>query len=349
MSWNPFKTRQGSTDGASSTFQRTVIEDRARSQFDALHALLQEEEGGAPLGTVGRYELRTVLGEGGLGTVYGGWDPLLSRRVAVKMLKSQALPQTAQAGMPSPEELTLHEARAAARLSHPHIVTVFDAGSSPQGIYIAMEPLHGLDLRQMLRQGWRPSPQEAASLVRRVAEALAYAHGKGVIHCDVKPANIFMVDRRMPKVLDFGIARLARGDGSAILAASIGSPHYLAPEQLTQSSIDRRCDVYALGVVLFELLTGRVPYTGHSMEEISRAVLKAPQPVACQWAPQAPEGLSAIAARAMARHPDARFASARHLANALRDWKHAGEAEPPPPAPGQRGLFAWLRGDRGPA
>jgi eukaryotic-like serine/threonine-protein kinase len=346
MPWNPFKTRQSSTGSASSEFQRTVIEDRARSQFDALHARAAQEDSviDAPYGIVGRYQLRTVLGEGGLGTVYGAWDPLLSRRVAVKMLKLQW--QADASALGSPDEVILNEARAAARLSHPHIVTVFDAGRSEQGIYIAMEPLQGMDLRQLLRQGWKPTPHESASLVRRVAEALAYAHGKGVIHCDIKPANIFMVDRRVPKVLDFGIARLARGDGTSVQAASIGSPHYLSPEQLRQAPIDRRCDVYALGVVLFELLTGRQPYTGQSVEEITEAVLMAPTPVASQWAPETPEGLSAIAAQAMARHPDNRFPSARHLSNALREWKYSDDTQAAEEEPQRRSIFDWFRGRR---
>src|SRR5262249_47810502 len=116
------------------------------------------------IGHVGRYALKAVLGEGGLGTVYAAWDPLLSRAVAVKTLRLHADTQ----GIGSLDDLILNEARAAARLSHPHIVTVFDAGPSDQGIYIAMEPLRGRDLRHMLHEGWRPSPAEAAQVVRRV-------------------------------------------------------------------------------------------------------------------------------------------------------------------------------------
>lgn len=329
MPWNIFKTRQSSTGSASPVFQNTVVEDRTRSQFDLLHAQQagQPEPGDLPaaMGVIGRYQLRTVLGEGGLGTVYGAWDPLLSRRVAVKTLQLRWHQQPGALG--APDELILNEARAAARLSHPHIVTVYDAGSSDQGVYVAMEPLQGLDLRQMLRQGWRPTPMEAAGLVRRVAEALAYAHGKGVIHCDIKPANIFMVDKRQPKVLDFGIARVARRDGSTTVTPSAGSPHYLSPEQLRHTKVDRRCDVYSLGVVLYELLTGRPPYTGQSMEEISHAVLNSTQPQARMVDPDVPAGLSAIAARAMARSPEARYPSARHLAAALREWRSSDEAQ----------------------
>ncbi len=332
MSWPQFKTRRNAEASSSTLFHSTLVEDRQLSRFDPMPGMLQADGDYNHLalasGEIGRYQLRTVLGEGGLGRVYGAWDPLLSRRVAVKTLQATATPApgATPAADSTANEQILNEARAAARLTHPHIVTVYDAGNSDQGVYIAMEPLQGLDLRQMLRQGWRPGFVEAGSLVRRVAEALAYAHGKGVIHCDIKPANIFMVDRRQPKVLDFGIARMARRDESAQVSASAGSPHYLSPEQLQHGLVDRRCDVYSLGVVLFELLTGRPPYNGHTVAELNSAVLNAPQPIARQIEPSVPPTLSAIAERAMARSPDDRYPSARHLAMALRDWKDSDEA-----------------------
>jgi serine/threonine protein kinase len=159
------------------------------------------------LSHIGRYALKGPLGQGGLGQVHEAWDPLLSRTVAVKTLQFDV-------DMPSRvslDGLFLNEARAAAGLSHPHIVTVHDAGLSAHGVYIAMERLHGRDLRQALADGWRPTPWQAAQLVRRVADALAYAHARGVVHCDIKPANIFLTRRDKPKVLDFGIARVAHG------------------------------------------------------------------------------------------------------------------------------------------
>ena len=331
MRWKPFSSPKGlaSRAGADSAskFQSTVIEDLARSAFDQLHAqasaLADPGSGREPLGTVGRYILQSILGQGGLGTVYGAWDPMLSRKVAVKTLQGR----WQQGGvLGSPNELILNEARAAARLSHPHIVTVFDAGTSEQGVYIAMEPLQGQDLRHMLRGGWRPGMTEVASIIRRVAEALAYAHTKGVIHCDIKPANIFMVDRRSPKVLDFGIARVSRKDGASTQAATAGSPHYLSPEQINGGTVDRRCDVYSLGVVMFELLTTQLPYTGSTVDDITHAVQNETQPLAQQLDARVPAGLSAIAAKAMARSPDDRYPSARHLAAALQEWLHSAEA-----------------------
>lgn len=337
MRWNPFRkeaqpTAPAATDAPkdkASDFESTLIEDLPRSGFDqggshtdSGHPAPQGSQTPGDLGQIGRFLLRSVLGQGGLGTVYAAWDPLLSRAVAVKTLRvlSDAAMQDAA------QTLLLNEARAAARLSHPHIVTVFDAGLSDQGVYIAMEPLRGMDLRKLLQQGWHPTPFEAANLVRRVADALAYAHGKGVVHCDVKPANIFMVDRKQPKVLDFGIARQARRDGTSAGGPTAGSPYYLAPEQIRGDVIDRRCDVYSLGVVLYELLTGRVPFTGDSLEEITRAVLTAPTPNARKHGTRVPAGLAAIAARAMARAPEDRYPSARHLSNDLREWMVSAEA-----------------------
>jgi eukaryotic-like serine/threonine-protein kinase len=331
MRWNPFR-RDPVEDATSSAFEATVAEDLV-----AASVAPEAPENGPPgpevgattlpvkrkvIGHVGRYALKAVLGEGGLGTVYAAWDPLLSRAVAVKTLRLHADTQA----LGTLDDLILNEARAAARLSHPHIVTVFDAGPSDQGIYIAMEPLRGRDLRHMLHEGWRPSPVEAAQIVRRVADALAYAHGKGVVHCDIKPANIFMVGKRSPKVLDFGIARIAHREAPSVEGPVAGSPYYLAPEQLRGETIDRRCDVYSLGVVLYELLTGQRPFTGQKLEQIHDAVLNAPTPLARQANPKVPAQLSAIAARAMSREPSDRFPSARHLSLDLRQWLEHPEA-----------------------
>ena len=266
---------------------------------------------------IGRYALKGLLGEGGLGQVHEAWDPLLSRTVAVKTLQIDIDTPTRV----SLDGLFLNEARAAAGLNHPNIVTVHDAGLSAHGVYIAMERLRGSDLRMKLAAGWRPAPRQAAQLVRRVADALAYAHARGVVHCDIKPANIFLSRRDKPKVLDFGIARVAH---SAVLPALdgmvAGSPHYLAPEQLQGGAVDARTDIHALGVVFYELLTGRKAYTGDSVEQITHAVLNNHPAPAHEVRPGVPPTLSAIAARAMARDPAERYASAAEMAIELRRW-----------------------------
>jgi len=335
MRWNPFR-RADSADASDSSFETTVVDDVAAARMaqgptpDGVIAPppapvltgvgtgIESES----IGHVGRYALKTILGKGGLGTVYAAWDPLLSRTVALKTLHIDADP----AARESLDALFLNEARAAAGLSHPHIVTVFDAGPSDTGVYIAMERLQGQDLRHLLMQGVRPGPVEAAQVVRRVADALAYAHRKGVVHCDVKPANIFMTGRMHPKVLDFGIARVAHRDVPALEGVVAGSPYYLAPEQMDGRSVDRRSDVYSLGVVLYELLVGKKPFEGKSLEEITAAVKTAEVVPAHRVSPKIPLGLSVIAGRAMARDPDQRYPSARHLSMELRHWVDSAEA-----------------------
>lgn len=285
------------------------------------------------LSHIGRYALKHKLGEGGLGSVYEAWDPLLSRTVAVKTLQFKVeLPERVAL-----DGLFLNEARAVASLNHPHIVTVHDAGLSAHGVYIAMERLQGRDMRQALSSGWRPSPPGAAQLVRRVADALAYAHARGVVHCDIKPANIFLTRKDRPTVLDFGIARVAHGArGVAVPALEglvAGSPHYLAPEQLQGGAIDARTDVYALGVVLYELLAGRKAFEGNSLEQIINAVLNGNPAPANEIQPGVPPGLAGVCARAMARDPADRHASAAELAQALRHWQDpALHADPALPA-----------------
>jgi serine/threonine-protein kinase len=268
------------------------------------------------IGHIGRYALKYQLGEGGLGTVFAAHDPLLSRLIAVKTLNVKV----AEAERESFNALFLNEARAAGGLSHPHIVTVFDAGISDERAYIAMELLKGRDLRQLRQEGWRATPSQAALIIRRVADALAFAHSKGVIHRDIKPANIFMVGRTQPRVLDFGIARVAHQQDSNDPHSGAGSPYYMAPEQVRREVSDRRADVFSLGVVLYELLTDVKPFRGESLAEIRDAVLNHEPPLANKVDPAVPKTLAAIAARAMAKDPEHRFRSARSFARELRQW-----------------------------
>lgn len=300
---------------------------------DAVSAAAVESQ--PTLSHIGRYALKALIAQGGLGQVHEAWDPMLSRTVAVKTLHF-ALDTPSGISL---DGLILNEARAAAGLSHPHIVTVHDAGLSERGVYIAMERLHGQDLRQRLATGWCPTPQQAALLVRRVADALAYAHARGVVHCDIKPANIFLTRRDKPKVLDFGIARVAhRSKSPALEGALLGSPHYLAPEQVRGGSVDARTDIHALGVVFYELLTLRKAFTGDSIEQITTAVLTNHPAPAHEVREGVPRSLAAIAAKAMARDADDRYASAAELSTELRRWleRHpapaAGETRSTPPS-----------------
>ncbi|MCK6425825.1 MAG: serine/threonine protein kinase [Burkholderiaceae bacterium] len=265
-------------------------------------------------GQIGRYTLERRLGSGGLGTVWSAYDTVLARQVAIKTLPLH-VPETEREAV---AERVLDEARAAARLSHPHIVTVHDAGIAGEGAYLAMELLRGKDLAELLRSGWQPTAEQAALIVRRVADALGYAHAKGVIHRDIKPANIFMVGRTRPVVLDFGIARLMHQADDP--SPALGSPYYAAPEQFDGRECDQRSDVYSLGVVLYELLCGARPFQGASLPEI-RAAVRAGQPLPPgSHRPGVPAALEAIALKALSRDPAQRQRSAGALARELRAW-----------------------------
>ncbi|MGL4573200.1 MAG: serine/threonine-protein kinase, partial [Burkholderiaceae bacterium] len=197
---------------------------------------------------IGRYKTVSRIGDGAMGAVYAAYDPVLSRTVALKTLNLD-LPPDERTRF---EASFLDEARAVAKLNHPNIVTVFDAGKSPHGPYIAMELLEGEELRSLLARGERLTPNRAAEVVTRVAEALAYAHSNGIVHRDVKPGNIFMVGKNQPKVLDFGIAQVARKPVAASGADTVlGSPTYMAPECVRGESVDGRSDIWSLGVVLY--------------------------------------------------------------------------------------------------
>ncbi|MET0348631.1 MAG: serine/threonine-protein kinase [Rhizobacter sp.] len=296
------------------------------------------------IGHIGRYALKYQIGEGGLGRVFAAHDPLLSRLIAIKTLNLEISADERD----SFNALFLNEARAAGGLSHPHIVTVFDAGVSEQGPYIAMELLRGRDLRQLRLEGWRPTPTQAALVIRRVADALAYAHSKGVVHRDIKPANIFMVGRTQPRVLDFGIARVAhqhdaQGEGDLVG----GSPYYMSPEQIRGDTVDRRTDVFSLGVVLYELLTDVRPFRGSTLSEITGSVLEHQPPAAHEVDAAVPKALSEIAARAMEKNRDDRFSSARSLSRELRHWleEHPQQDAEVPEAPAvaaSKRRLAWV-------
>ena len=299
-----------------------------------------ELERSPTLAHIGRYAVKGQLGAGGLGQVHEAWDPLLSRTVAVKTLQFNV----ADGERVALDGLFLNEARAAAGLSHPHIVTIHDAGLSANGVYIAMERLQGRDLQVALATGWRPTPAQAAQLVRRVADALAYAHARGVVHCDIKPANIFLCRRDKPKVLDFGIARVAHSASAPWLDGLVaGSPHYLAPEQLEGGTVDARTDIHALGVVFYELLSGRKAFDGDTVDQITNAVLNNHPAPAHEIRSNVPAVLSAIAAKAMARERNQRYSSAAAMAAELRRWFEQQAlttmSEGPPSAPPQGALL----------
>ncbi|MGZ5258968.1 MAG: serine/threonine-protein kinase, partial [Burkholderiales bacterium] len=206
---------------------------------------------------MGRYEIVAELGKGAMGTVYKAVDPLLNRTVALKTISvSPNDPEMAEY-----KARLFQEAKAVGGLNHPNIVTVYDVGDSGDLPYLAMEFLEGKELATLTAKGAALPVEYALEVTLQVAEGLAYAHEHGVLHRDIKPANIMIVQDRLVKIADFGIARMRttqRTDGPAAL----GSPRYMSPEQVLGKRADHRSDIFSLGVVLYEMLTGTSPFAG---------------------------------------------------------------------------------------
>jgi eukaryotic-like serine/threonine-protein kinase len=257
-----------------------------------------------------RYELGRVLGAGGMATVYLASDRVLQRQVAVKVLNSS------YAQDPSSMERFRAEARIAAKLSHPNIVAVFDSGSDAGVHYLVMEYVPGETLAQLLRRQGPLPPRWAAELTSQVCAALAAAHARGVVHRDVKPGNVLLgVDGRV-KVTDFGIAKAAAAPALTGDTMVLGTAAYLSPEQARGEPVDPRSDVYGLGCVLYELLTGAPPF-GSAADSTPvavalRQVSQPPEPPS-RRNPQVGAAMDAVVLTAMAKHPDQRYQSTQAM------------------------------------
>jgi serine/threonine-protein kinase len=263
---------------------------------------------------IGRFEVRSEIGRGSNGVVYAAFDPVLGREVAIK-----AIPLAADNMVRRRAEASfLQEAKSAASLNHPGIVTVFDAGKTDSAAYIAMERLYGSDLHDWLASRNRLAPKAIASMMARVADAVHYAHRRGLIHRDLKPSNIFLTRDMKPKVLDFGVALAQYSDTP--LAASrqlIGTPNYMSPEQALGRALDVRSDVFSMGSILYELLTGQRAFDGNQVEETLTKVASQPPTPIYQLNPDVPPELIEVANRAMAKDPSERYQSAAEMRNDL--------------------------------
>jgi eukaryotic-like serine/threonine-protein kinase len=288
-----------------------------------------------------RYLVGEVLGGGGMGVVCAGTHVLLGTPVAIKLIHSELKDE------PEAVQRFVNEARAAAALSGEHIARVFDVGLLPSGEpYLVMEQLEGIGLDQHLAQQGRLEPALAVELVRQACEGLAEAHAAALVHRDIKPANLFLtrrIDGQLSlKILDFGIAkRRVEGDRSRALTnpgKSLGSPWYMSPEQmLTPASVDERADVWSLGVLLFELLTGRVPFDGETVPQVCANVLRASPPPLHDYRDDVAPGLELVMLRCLEKEPEQRFRSMAELARALLPFA---------PSPRSYGSVPELTGER---
>jgi len=265
-----------------------------------------------------RYDLLEEIGSGGMGRVFRAHDRLLARDVAIKVLTH------AGSGDVDFQRACMHEARTAARLVHPGIATVFDTGVQDGYNFLVMELVLGKTVREMVAERGRLQPTEAVAIAAKVAEALEYAHRHAVLHCDVKPHNIIVTPAGLPKLVDFGIARAANATGTLHTGQIYGSVPYLAPEQVRGEHLDARVDVYALAIVLYEMLTGRPPFQGQNVAAVLAQRLTVDPPPPRSLNPAVSARLERVVLTALARDPAGRPSSARAFAVALRGAANDG-------------------------
>lgn len=269
----------------------------------------------------GRYRLVTLLKRGGMGELYAAEHVTTGRRVAVKVLRE------AWYRDPIIRERLRREAAASARVAHPHIVETLDFGVTPEGLcYLVMELLYGEDLQATLRRQQRLSLARASAIMLQICGALAAVHAAGIVHRDVKPANCFRVGFKgvddFMKLVDFGLARRVPPPGCedsplTAVGSVLGTSFYMSPEQVSGEVADHRADIYAAGVLLYQLVTGRPPFRGKGAAEIFRQILADPPPSARSCVPGLPPAFDELIHRAMAKHPDARFQAMDELIAAI--------------------------------
>ncbi len=290
---------------------------------------------------IGRFSIKQELGRGSIGVVYLAHDPIIDRDVALKTFRNRmSLVEKKQY-----EQQFINEARAAGRLAHSNIVTIYEATSEGDWTYIAMEYLQGRELSKMMNGGHRFTPDDVASISWKIADALEHAHKNGVIHRDIKPANIFLVTDHQPKIVDFGIARAPNRVPGANQKAEepytlfhdniLGTPNYMSPEQALGLAVDVRTDIYSLGAVMYEMLTFRKPFHAVDTDKLLQQIAfkAAPEPHMIEG--DVPTWLSHIVAKAMSKKPEKRYQTAeemaldikRHLTRTRREHERVPKTE----------------------
>jgi serine/threonine protein kinase len=268
---------------------------------------------------LGRYEIVRELGKGAMGIVYLAKDPLIGRLVALKTIRPSAHAEDEDTR--EFQARFVREAQAAGILSHPSIVTVHDIGvDEPSGMsFIAMEYVEGSNLKEVLSQGRPLSFEQAADIIAQVAEGLDFAHSKGIVHRDVKPANIILLDGNRAKITDFGIAKITSGVANLTTTGQfLGTPNYMAPEQIKGTPVDGRSDIFSLGICLYECLTHRKPFGGDSLTSISYKIVHEPFQPLHEINPTIPEGFADVVAQCLEKDPSKRYQRGKDMASALR-------------------------------
>src|SRR3989338_5558872 len=288
---------------------------------------------------LGRYEVLGELGQGAMGVVYKAKDPLIDRVVAIKTINlGLALDEKEEY-----EGRFYQEAKAAGRLNHPNIVTIYDVGKSGDVAYIAMEFLQGRELRDIMNDVGILPVDQVLDIVAQVAQGLAYAHEHEIVHRDVKPSNIMVVHDGHVKITDFGIARMASSAVHTQTGMVLGSPKYMSPEQVMGKTIDQRSDIFSLGVMLYEMLTGQAPFNGENVNAIMYQTLNAVPAPPNTLNPAVPEMANFILAKALAKKLEDRYQNAKDFSADLRACRDTlprsgKQINVSPPAGGERKL-----------
>jgi eukaryotic-like serine/threonine-protein kinase len=268
---------------------------------------------------LGRYQLEREIGRGAMGIVYLGRDTAINRLVAIKAIPLAS--EFSDAELVEARARFFREAETAGRLNHPNIVTIYDVGEERGLAYIAMEYLKGRHLSDYAKSDRLMEPRKVLDVIGRTADALGFAHKQQVVHRDIKPANL-MYDPSTDtlKITDFGIARLS-GAGSTRTGIVLGTPSFMSPEQLEGRTVTGHSDLFSLGVSLFQLLTGQLPFTADSMTGLMQQIAEAPHPPLRAFRPDLPACVESVIDRALAKNPDARYDSGAHMAAALEDCR----------------------------
>ncbi len=276
---------------------------------------------------LGRYQIVSEIGQGAMGIVYKAIDPIIDRTVAIKTINLNLSRQDLE----EYEARFRQEIKAAGRLNHPNIVTLYDVGNTDKVAYMAMEFLEGQELKDMLASGNLLAVDRTVDIIVQVADGLSFAHGQGVVHRDIKPSNIMVLRNGVAKVTDFGIARLSNAAVRTTTGLVLGSPRYMSPEQATGAVIDARSDIFSLGVVLYEALTGVAPFDGGNLNTIMYAIINtAPAPPSTRN-PAVPAMLDFIVAKALAKALDDRYQSIAEFRDDLREARRQLETTQPVP------------------
>ncbi len=271
---------------------------------------------------LGKYELHAEIGRGGMGTVYRGFDPALDRAVAIKVLASHLVWKKEFV------ERFLREAQASARIKHPHIVTIYDVGEQEGQYYFVMEYLEGRPLNQVIREREQFPPDEALPILRQLATALDYAHSKGLVHRDVKPANVMVDHRGQITLTDFGLVHAAQETRLTVTGAMMGTPQYMSPEQVAGQKVGPPADQYSLAMIAYEMLAGDPPFDDDSTPAILYKQVHEPPPPVRGCCPDLPPMVDDVLSKALEKDPAKRYGSARAFVDALEEALQGGAREP---------------------